>query len=587
MIQKIATTLHTVKLAFLRYPLMLICALIFMLVIQEHIRLGSNQNFWLSKTAFTTGLGISLFFALAMIGQRIGRIWLWNGLGVLFLLGFYFFIMPSELGLFTEKYAYILIPIYILSHLGVSVAPFLSKTDDEENFWHYNKTLFIHVFLTAVFTLVLSGGIQLALLAMDHLLGIDWNSTTYFRIFFSVLIFGSALIFSLFHLEGLAKMEKPSQYPTVIQFFTQFILIPLLLLYAGILYLYSFKILWAWQMPRGWVAYLVLAYAVLGILALLLVHPLLGSSSSKSWVNWFRKLFYFSLLPLLILLYTAIGMRINQYGFTEARYFVLLLALWLTGVSLYFILHARPILKLIPITLLMVGTASLVIPYFNPLAVGLRSQKSAIVNILSENQLLESDRIDFSKAISVDIASEVQDKYTYLEARKQQDFLLDKMDSTQRKQVLKTSWNLRNLFTNITRDSTEQANQHQEITARGSVHDIAGFAYLSVLEYQNTVQLGIDTDSLVIKKLLHDENQKFTITNGQDSLDLLPLVAAWTLPYQSTQSRTEVEKIEIPFEFGAYQGKMFFNQIYMNRQDPDQKIKFHFERVVFAFSERR
>ena len=75
------------------------------------------------------------------------------------------------------------------------------------------------------------------------------------------------------------------------QFFTQFILIPLLIIYVVILYFYCAKIVINWQLPRGWVSYLVLAYSIVGIFALLLVHPL-KELKLKSWIVIFSKLFY-------------------------------------------------------------------------------------------------------------------------------------------------------------------------------------------------------------------------------------------------------------------------------------------------------
>ena len=95
------------------------------------------------------------------------------------------------------------------------------------------------------------------------------------------------------------------------------------------------KILINLGLPRVWVSYLILIYSVVGILALLLVHPL-KEESAKSWVKVFSKIFYYTLIPLLVLLFVAIFTRILEYGYTEPRYFVLLLAIWLTTVVLFY-----------------------------------------------------------------------------------------------------------------------------------------------------------------------------------------------------------------------------------------------------------
>lgn len=160
----------------------------------------------------------------------------------------------------------------------------------------------------------------------------------------------------------------------MLKFFTQFVLIPLLIIYVVILYLYSIKILINWELPRGWVSYLVLVYSMVRILALLLVHPLRGDDA-KSWVRIFGKMFYYTLIPLLVLLFVAIFTRLLEYGFTEARYYVVLLALWLTLVVGYFALKKNPGIKFIPISLFVFGIFSLLMPFANAFSVAKQSEK--------------------------------------------------------------------------------------------------------------------------------------------------------------------------------------------------------------------
>ena len=170
-------------------------------------------------------------------------------------------------------------------------------------------------------------------------------------------IFGSCFIFLLFNENGLFYLEKNSDYPVILKFFTQYVLVPLLLIYSVILYFYSAKILINWELPRGWVSYLVLAYSVVGILAILLVHPL-KEDSTKSWVKIFSKIFYYTLAPLIILLFVAIFTRILEYGYTEPRYFVLIIALWLTTVVFYFIFNKKQAIKFVPMSLFIFGLFS-------------------------------------------------------------------------------------------------------------------------------------------------------------------------------------------------------------------------------------
>ena len=319
----------------LRYPMVLTMALVAAISSVVAIELDTQQNqFVVTKLVMTACLGISLMFAVKMLSQRIGKEFLMQILA-LGILAVFFYVLPNSQRDFTEAYAFVLIPSYILSHLLVSFIPFFGEKR-ELNFWQYNKNLFINIFLTAVFTGVLVGGVMLAILAVDNLFDLNFNEDLYPKTFLFLAILGSCFIFLLFNDKGLSQLESDSSYPQILKFFTQFVLIPLLLIYVVILYFYFGKILINWELPRGWVSYLILAYSVVGILALLLVHPL-KEDSTKSWVKIFSKVFYYSLVPLLVMLFTAIFTRILEYGYTEARYYVLLLAVWLTAVVFYFI----------------------------------------------------------------------------------------------------------------------------------------------------------------------------------------------------------------------------------------------------------
>ena len=173
-------------------------------------------------------------FAIKMLSQRFGRASLLEIIGIVFLV-FFYLLLPEKERDFTEKYAFLLIPTFILSHLLVSFSGFFG-IKKELNFWQYNKNLFINLFLTAVFTGVLTGGVELAILAVDQLFDFKFNQKYYTETFYFLSIFGSCFIFLLFSENGLTDLEKESEYPLILKFFTQYILIPLLIIYSIILF---------------------------------------------------------------------------------------------------------------------------------------------------------------------------------------------------------------------------------------------------------------------------------------------------------------------------------------------------------------
>ncbi len=491
-----------------QYPMVLLMSFLgaVSLMCFAHGNFNSHPNYFVFlKFSLVSCLGISLMFGIKMISERFGRAFLVEIIGIVFLIFFYFILPEKELD-FTEKYAYLLIPTFILSHLLVSFGGFFG-IKKELNFWQFNKNLFINLFLTAVFTAVLTAGVELAILAVDQLFDFKFDQKYYAETFYLLSIFGSCFIFLLFSEKGLTHLEKESEYPLILKFFTQYILIPLLIIYLIILYFYAAKILVKWELPRGWVSYLVLAYSVVGILALLLVHPL-KEKSTKSWVKIFSKIFYFTLVPLIALLYTSIFTRILEYGYTEPRYYVLLLALWLTAVVFYFIFIKKSTIKFVPISLFIFGIFALIFPYFNTFSVAKRSQKTELQKILTQNNLLEKEKINFNKKISATVADEISDKFEFLAKRRESKFLLNYLNIKEKKifaknlndaQFYQLRTDIKNQFKNIeyntSKKSQETSLKNITLNAKNFNADISGYRYLfkayhykeNYLEFENNI----------------------------------------------------------------------------------------------------
>ena len=424
---KISQFLNELSLTLKQYPAVLFFAFqsaiaMVLLIDSEQINYTTNSDlreqreFLFGKIAYVASIGIPLSFVAAMLLQKFSKSQLLQ-FSVLAIVISLYFLFPASHKLFTVKHAIIMIMVFLLAHLLVAVLPFFQE-NNERNFWEYNKNLFIHIVLTGIFTAVLIGGLELAILALEKLFNFQFdNGLIYPKIFAFFGIFGSAVIFSLFTKNGLFGLQTNQEYPAVLKFFVQFILIPLLLIYCVILFLYGLKILVQWELPNGWVSSLITVYSFLGILALLLVHPLI-EKTTKNWVKWFSQLFYISLVPFTILLFVAIGRRISDYGFTENRYYVLLIAIWLATTTIYFLVIKDARIKFIPSSLLVFGLFSIAFPFFNGNAVSLRSQERLFqLNLTELNLLNENDVIDYDRPILRSQLDELQSQVEFFEDR--------------------------------------------------------------------------------------------------------------------------------------------------------------------------
>ncbi|WP_370896276.1 DUF4153 domain-containing protein [Chryseobacterium gossypii] len=575
-----------------RYPMVLLMA---MLASAGAICMFENNHakesfFIYSKFTICTCLGISLMFALKMLSQRIGKSLLLEIAGIAFLIIFYF-VLPAQQKDFTEVYGYMIAVTLLLSHLLVSFIPFLSR-DKELNFWQYNKNLFINIFLTGIFTGVLTGGVELAILAVDKLFDLNLGDRSYTDTFYVLAIFGSSFIFSLFNENGLSHLEKDGNYPVILKFFTQFILIPLLIIYAIILYFYSFRILISWQLPRGWVSYLVLAYSIVGIMALLLVYPLKGQNT-KSWVKIFSKVFYYTAIPLIILLFTAIFTRILAYGYTEPRYFVLLLALWLLNIVIYFMFNRKASLRFIPVSLFLFGLFSLIFPYFNAFSVANRSQKSELIKLLDEKQLLDNGKINFQKKVTDTVADEVADKFHFLSERKQYKFLFGLIEAGKQEKIAQSlksdepsdlRYNVLRAFTNISRTSSPKY-EIMTLESEKKTVDIEGYEYLIMFRNYANEERKINDDRLKI--IEDDKNTVLKIMlNSKEEADFTPAIQKLFRDNGNKAGYMKVPEISWEKDLGKYHLKIFFPYISMDKNPYNKSGIVTYDNAILMIREK-
>lgn len=377
-----------------RFPLSLLSAILATLLSVYLVEKETfEDNLPLLHLLLTLALGIPLFFTIEILAEKIqlgfGKKILFWGVGIVTLILIYLS-FPADNFPGNTRAPYIRYLVYNLAlHLTVSFVPFLEK-GKLEGFWNYNKTLFIRIVLAVFFSQVISTGITLAFGALDLLFDIKTDPKTYSEIF--ILTYG---IFNTWYfLAGIPKdFDKESStgtYPKGLKIFTQFILIPLLILYLAILYAYGAKIIFTWDWPRGIVTYLIIAISVLGIFTNLLLFPY-QKEKEGGWIKGFYKAFYYLLIPLTALLFIAIWIRIEDYGLTVNRYIIVLMGIWLGIISLYFILGFKSI-KTIPISL----AVAMILASFGPWGMFSWSEKNQVKrleNILTESGILENGKI--------------------------------------------------------------------------------------------------------------------------------------------------------------------------------------------------
>ena len=294
-------------------------------------------------------VGIPLLFVLVLDGERRG----WSGSKRL-LVSAVGLVVPVGFFLLGPDWSYILLftrffHLDLGLHLLVAFLPFIG-VPSENGFWQYNRTLFLRFLVSALYSTVLYTGLALALAALDQLFGVNVEGKTYVRLMFVI-----AFVFNTWFFLGgvprdLAALGEREEYPAGLKVFTQFVLIPLVAIYLLILTTYLGRVLLTRTWPSGWIGWLVSGVAVAGTLALLLVHPL-RERKGLGWINAYGRWFFVVLLPSVGMLLAAILQRVGQYGFTERRYFLLVLALYLGGIAIFYGLTGSRRIRWIPLVL--------------------------------------------------------------------------------------------------------------------------------------------------------------------------------------------------------------------------------------------
>jgi len=337
---------------------------------------------WLVRVFLAGVLGISAFTGWTLVVERyrLSRSVRWLGILVTALALAAFQLVALR---WTDEMLPLrFVQLAVVIHLGVASIPFL-RAPSQNGFWQMNRLLLERCLLGGVYAGALFVGLAVALAAIDNLLGVNVPNEAYPRLA-TMFAFGFHPWFVVAGIpDDLDSLEGPIDFPAALKVFAQFVLLPLVAVYLTILTIYLGRVLVTRTWPSGWIGWLVSSVSAVGVVALLLLHPIRDRIENR-WVNGYGRWFFGAILPSLGMLLVAIGKRIGQYGVTEPRYFLLILTLWMVGLSLYYVITGSRSVKVIPVSLgLIAGLGS-----FGPwsaYAVSQRSQLGRMSAILAAN----------------------------------------------------------------------------------------------------------------------------------------------------------------------------------------------------------
>ena len=245
---------------------------------------------------------------------------------------------------------------------------FLSFFKEKDNIasWNFTMNILVNLFICHFIGEVMWGGFSLLLSSFNFLFHIDFDSKWYMVIGVLTGLLLSSWLFLGRIPNGENKHDRTPVDSGFLNAVMRFLFLPLVGLYTIVLYIYAIQILVKWELPNGWVSWLVVASMVGLIIIEFGLYPVRKAQERKA-DNLIARYLPIAILPLLLLMTVGIIRRFNDYGITINRLYLITLNLWFYFVCItLFITRARRINWItISFALIFLLTSAFPINYFS------------------------------------------------------------------------------------------------------------------------------------------------------------------------------------------------------------------------------
>lgn len=494
-----------------------VLAVLFFIVINQRDA-DVPQRLW---AFFATGIPVVLMFSLLTENFKNQLVRYGTILLAILLLLLHVIFMPEKL---QTVHIYQLTVIGLSAALACFVISFYRK-NDAVSFWEFSKTSVIQIIISGVFAQVLMMGLSLAALALNQLFKIKIEDEVYQNL--AVICYG--LFMPLFFLANIPagedKFKTELRNEKFIKILGLYIVMPVLAVYTIILYVYFIQIIVNWDLPNGWVSWLVTVLALAGFITLMLQYA--QRTENNKITVFFARYFPLILLPLLVLMSVGIFRRISDYGLTINRAYVLVFNFWLYGISIYLLITQSKYLKYIIYSFVIIAVFVSVGPW-SVYAVTKHSLLNETRDLLTGIQYLDNGKMkDIETLKSLNIsdkqAEKLEEKVSYLALNYGnsvlQDFFVQKIDTLRYSEVYKLM-NLKNI---VLADEYEKSfgfslKYNTELI---DVSDYANVVRISNTEYEQqdkNISVLFDNNFNLLKVKIKDSNYEFPLDAFLQSL---------------------------------------------------------------------
>lgn len=306
-----------------RFPMTLLVTMAFVIVsiVLIHADYNADYTETLERMLMAITLAVPLTACAKLISERLKQNQVQTlvvQFAALTIAGIYYWLMPEDI---NEYFVMRFMALWMILFFGFLMAPYFYK---RLGLAQYILHLAGKFFLTSLFSVVLFGGLSMMVFTIEALFNVNWWDEVYIDLFFII-----AGTFGMTHFLGcIPEIETQltrENYSKIFKSLFLYILLPIVSVYTVILYAYFIKILIGFKLPEGIIGNLVLWYALVSVGTLFFVRDL---RDEVKWLEKFMKVYIPLMTVPLGMLFLAIFIRIDAYGLTMPRYFVVALGVF-------------------------------------------------------------------------------------------------------------------------------------------------------------------------------------------------------------------------------------------------------------------
>lgn len=290
--------------------------------------------------------------------------------------------------------------MFLSATVLVFLAPFFCRGKSNA-FWQFAISIIVRFFQAVVYFGILFLGISLLIESVNYLFQLNLSGAYFGDAWFII----TGIFASVYGLSGVPynfkSLDQTTAYPKFLRVLTEYFLVPLVTLYLIVLYAYSAKILFTLTWPLGGVASWIMGFSAVGVVTYFFIHSV--KEKFLKYVEFYKKWFFVSLLPLLIVLALSIGIRIQQYAVTQDRYFVVVFGVWALILAAFYLISRSKSLKFMAWSLFVI----LLVTMYGPQSVFELPRTTQMARL--ENILVKYGALVDGKVVKVDDSKISQD----------------------------------------------------------------------------------------------------------------------------------------------------------------------------------